>query len=337
MLRITHTWQDGTMLEGTSKGDGAWDAIKAAQKAYRIRGWKYFPSICAIGVSHSRDKAPALGNIDVTADALREAGFEVEVEVDTTVRAMEESEADRAEHMDDRADYLRGKAERRTAEADARWKAAQEIAEGIPMGQPILAGHHSERGHRRDLKRMDSNQRASLLLEAEAEDAARNAASAEKHMQHRENPRTTMRRIKKMEADRRRAQRAVEGHTRNFRDNAGNIYMQDVTKPAEGRYLEQLGLEIADLDEKIRYWQAHVDGEIAAGRFNPVDLSAIEPGDEIAYWDGWREVVRVNRTTVTVKTDHSWTQKAKVDEIRGHRKPTPAEDTVDLDAVEVPQ
>ena len=41
-LTITHTAADGTLLEGTSKGDGAWDAIKVAQSSYKIRGWKYF-------------------------------------------------------------------------------------------------------------------------------------------------------------------------------------------------------------------------------------------------------------------------------------------------------
>jgi hypothetical protein len=32
----------------------------------------------------------------------------------------------------------------------------------IPMGQPILVGHHSERHHRRDLERIDSNMRKGI-------------------------------------------------------------------------------------------------------------------------------------------------------------------------------
>jgi hypothetical protein len=112
-LRIVHTAADGTLLYGSSKGDGAWEAIKAAQAKYQIRGWRYMPSIEMVGVSHSRDRAPNLGLFDVTADVLRGAGFEVEIDVEAAPRAMEESEADRAEHMDDRADALAAKATRK--------------------------------------------------------------------------------------------------------------------------------------------------------------------------------------------------------------------------------
>ena len=39
---------------------------------------------------------------------------------------------------------------------------ANAIADMIPMGQPILVGHHSERGHRRDIARIDSNMRKGI-------------------------------------------------------------------------------------------------------------------------------------------------------------------------------
>lgn len=39
-------------------------------------------------------------------------------------------------------------------QAEAADKGAQRIADIIPMGQPILVGHHSEGRHRRDLERM---------------------------------------------------------------------------------------------------------------------------------------------------------------------------------------
>jgi DNA primase len=41
--------------------------------------------------------------------------------------------------------------------ADARFATAHSIVENIPLGQPILIGHHSERRHRRDLDRMATN------------------------------------------------------------------------------------------------------------------------------------------------------------------------------------
>lgn len=51
--------------------------------------------------------------------------------------------------------------EERTVQADAeanqRFNAARAITRNIPMGQPILVGHHSEKHHRADLKRHDSH------------------------------------------------------------------------------------------------------------------------------------------------------------------------------------
>jgi uncharacterized protein DUF3560 len=317
-LRITHTSEDGTLLEGSVKGDGAWEAIKTAQASWRIRGWRYFPSIRAIGLSHSRDRVPLLGLIETTAQVLREAGFEVEVQVDGAPRAMTDAEADRAERMDDRADALRAKAARLSDAAEARAAEAQRLAE-VMQGEPIKQGHHSAARHTRDAARMEGNMRASIELEDQAAAAAGRAEAAEQHMARRENPRRVMRRVEKLRADLRRVQRGLEGHTRNFLRNDGSLYAQDVTPPASGLHREQLLLEKAHLEGQVGYWQEFLDTEIAAGRFNPVDLSAIKPGDRIKYWRGWSTVVKVNRVTVSVESGYSWPDKVKVDEITGHR------------------
>jgi hypothetical protein len=332
-LRIVHTAADGTLLYGSSKGDGAWEAIKAAQAKYQIRGWRYMPSIGMVGVSHSRDRAPNLGLFDVTADVLREAGFEVEIDVEAAPRPMEQSEADRAEHMDDRADALAAKADRKQTEADSRWSAAQQIAEGIPAGQPILVGHHSERGHRRDLKRMDGHQRKSIELGEEAKVAEHGASTAAAHMRHRENPRTVWRRVKTLEADLRRARRSLDGYTRRSLNGRGEPVYVDVQGPATGRHKEQLDIRVEYLTEQIRYWNEFLDGEIKAGRFNPVDLSEIKKGDKVRYWGGWRTVTKVNKVTVSVESGYSWDDKVSVDKILEHEPAAPPEDTLDLDAL----
>ena len=48
-------------------------------------------------------------------------------------------------------------------------KAHDKIADTIPMGQPILVGHHSEGRHRRDLKRMDTAIEKSIEEDKKAE------------------------------------------------------------------------------------------------------------------------------------------------------------------------
>lgn len=50
---------------------------------------------------------------------------------------------------------LRGWADGREAKADAAAAAMESATAGIPFGQPILVGHHSERAHRRALERSD--------------------------------------------------------------------------------------------------------------------------------------------------------------------------------------
>ena len=62
------------------------------------------------------------------------------------------------------------------ARADVR---AHDIGRHIPFGQPILVGHHSERGHRNAIEKMRrANQKGRELYQA-AEDAARAANAAE--------------------------------------------------------------------------------------------------------------------------------------------------------------
>lgn len=46
--------------------------------------------------------------------------------------------------------------------SDSAYKIAREIGSYIPMGQPILVGHHSEGRHRAALKRIDNNMRKSV-------------------------------------------------------------------------------------------------------------------------------------------------------------------------------
>jgi len=46
--------------------------------------------------------------------------------------------------------------------SDSAYKAAHQIGDAIPFGQPILVGHHSEGRHRAALKKIDNNMRKSV-------------------------------------------------------------------------------------------------------------------------------------------------------------------------------
>ncbi|WP_257829889.1 DUF3560 domain-containing protein [Burkholderia glumae] len=82
------------------------------------------------------------------------------------------------------------------------------MAEHIPLGQPILVGHHSEGRHRRDLARMDASIRQALTLWDKSEYWQRRARAAIAHAQYKERPDVRHRRIKRLEADLRARQRS---------------------------------------------------------------------------------------------------------------------------------
>lgn len=78
-----------------------------------------------------------------------------------------------------RADRLRGWADSRDAKAAAARETADSIMDAIPMGQPVLRGHHSQRRHERDLDRLDRAGRASLEHSTKASEFRRRADNIE--------------------------------------------------------------------------------------------------------------------------------------------------------------
>lgn len=74
------------------------------------------------------------------------------------------------ERLEARAARRREWAGSREAKSDAALNGARSIADGIPMGQPILVGHHSEGRHRRDVARIESGMAAGFEHARKAEE-----------------------------------------------------------------------------------------------------------------------------------------------------------------------
>lgn len=74
-----------------------------------------------------------------------------------------------------RAERLYVRAEKAQAESNAGWERAHEMAEVIPMGQPILIGHYSEKADRRYRERIWRTQERAYRRGQEAEELARRA------------------------------------------------------------------------------------------------------------------------------------------------------------------
>jgi hypothetical protein len=315
MLTITHSFAEGTLIDGMVRGDGSYEIVTS------IQGWKWFRSLNTCGIIQSRDRISKSWLINAAAEKLRAAGFTVTVEIDDNPRPMAERETDRAEHMEERADMLAARSQRRAAAGEAAGATADRLAEAM-QGEPVKMDHYSAPRHLRDLDRVHNLTHKSIDLRREAARLANAAEGAADHMAHRENPMLVARRVEKLEADQRGVQRNLDGYTRNFRNGRGEIVSSDVTKPATGEWRERQLLIAADLDTQIAYWRAFLEQAKADGQYNPVDVAAIRPGDAIKAHGRWERVVKVNKATITVAVAPGWANKVKINEITEHRPAT---------------
>lgn len=113
---------------------------------------------------------------------------------------------DRAEA---RADRFEDYSDRRGAEAANARRAVEAITSGIPLGQPILVGHHSERHARKDAERIQNGMRLAVQLWDTSNYWKHRAAGALANAKYKELPAVRHRRIKGIEKDRRAQERAV--------------------------------------------------------------------------------------------------------------------------------
>lgn len=105
---------------------------------------------------------------------------------------------DRAE---ERADRFEGYSENRLKDAHQAKEAVDRIADGIPLGQPILVGHHSERHARRDAAKIENGMRKAVKMWETSQYWEQRAAGALRHAKYKERPDVRARRIKTLEAE----------------------------------------------------------------------------------------------------------------------------------------
>lgn len=113
---------------------------------------------------------------------------------------------DRAEQ---RADRFQDYSESRERDYAAARNAVAAITEHIPMGQPILVGHHSEKRARKDAERIEKGLERAVRMWDTAEYWKRRAAGALRAAKYKERPDVRHRRIKSLEADKRKQERII--------------------------------------------------------------------------------------------------------------------------------
>ncbi len=79
------------------------------------------------------------------------------------------------ERQESRRERLENAADKAARKSGQHFQAARAAVDGIPMGQPILVGHHSEARHRGALRRQDSHMRQAVDADRHAQELKRRA------------------------------------------------------------------------------------------------------------------------------------------------------------------
>lgn len=289
-LTITHETAEGTLVDGTSRGDGSAEVLRRFRFRWgRSIGCWYLP--------HSRDKAPMRSVIEEAAAALRAAGFSVSVEIgDTAPRDIGVVEGERAERAEGRAEYFAERAAKHDAKAEAAYARSTQLSARFAGGQPILVDHHSAPKAIRDRDRaLRAMHKAREESESAERDRVRSSAAAA-HSGARHNPVTVGNRIAAMAAEVRKMERT---------------YGADVG----GRR----GEELQHLRAQLDHWRTVRAEQLASGEAVDVGRHNVKPGDLIRIGHSWTRVVRANAASVTVETGYSWTDRYPWHQVTGHR------------------
>lgn len=261
-------------------------------------------------------------------------------------------------------DRAEGRAERfsdyeakRGTEAARAADHARTLAGGIPIGQPILIGHHSEARARRDAERIERGMRKAVDLFDTAEYWRHRAAGAIRHAKYKEDSAVRHRRIKGIEADQRKQEKTIAEHESAARiwakipryewdkQTALALFLAGRSSIGSwGVYSELQGgrmhgdtawrLSVASCEaiiQRARRWLDHYDnrlsyeramlgeaGGIAADRFD------IQPGGRVLIGSEWCVVLRVNKSggrVVSVRTTARYSAVRGIKEVTDYREP----------------
>lgn len=269
---------------------------------------------------------------------------------------------DRAEQ---RAERFEDYSDRRAEDANAAKEAVDRIADGIPLGQPILVGHHSEKRARKDAERITTGMRRAVKMWEQSGYWKQRAAGAIRAAKYKELPTVRHRRIKTLEADKRAQERhiaeaerkrgwwekwnATEPHDADTALRIADLTLsyetytavRDGTMTPEDactRALESFPRIIAHaqrwidhLNNRLEYERAMLAeaGGTAADRFE------IKPGGRVLVGGEWLPVIRVNKSggavnsVTTVAPSHvTWTKQWKygIEKVKDYREPDAAEE-----------
>lgn len=216
-----------------------------------------------------------------------------------------------AEVVEERRQALERKSERFSTFAEhAEQRAEEHIKKAdlsfIPMGQPILMGHHSQRRHERDIERSNRHSDQAMEETKKAQMWDHRANTAENLLTKMEESKPYMSgKIAQAEADIRLWERRIEKSGIFIKIFEDKGFVPDLIASACGfspgaiesarQDNERAKHELPQAQEKRDYWKAKL--ESIGGVF---DISTLKKGDKIKTTHGEFTVKSVNKKTVTV-------------------------------------
>lgn len=192
------------------------------------------------------------------------------------------------DYAEERGERLAGRAAKHAEAGSTAYGKFEQISSGIPLGQPILVGHHSERRHRRDLERIRRFAEKSVEESREAARLRETATSSRRHQERMKSPGVVARRIDRL----RREVKKIE-------ENLANL---DEMSPLRAKYARHLSLVQSDLmrNESLLMELGGL----------PAQSLAVEAGDLVRMEGNLVRVRRVNPKTISGTIEgggaHGW-------------------------------
>lgn len=228
------------------------------------------------------------------------------------------SAEDRAWNRAERFAQYSKNAEARGEHEESR---AEEMTDGIPLGQPILVGHHSEHKARKQAERIENTVNRAVDEFKKADYWRNRARRVVAHAARHDQPSVVFRRIKSLETEMRKYERMADPKSAEW--VCKSVWMRD-----DGKSVEEIGQAWAERETYALRWIEHLSNRLVYEREVyqltggvPADVRPLEVDGAVFYLGKWHKILRVNRhqgqiTSVSVPSGYSWADKITVDKIQ---------------------
>lgn len=278
MITISHSHTEGTRLTGTTRADGAAPVLKHHGWRWTTNtGW-YLPRSRAHGVDHAR--------VTATAAGLHQAGFTTRLDIDDAPPAVDDRETFLSSRSQTRAAALTARADKLAAKEQHLDEALEKLRDRMPIGQPILAGHHGANAVQRHHQEFTALVEEGITTHHQVNRLRTAAAAALSNARSRTAPPTVVNRIQRLQ-----------------------------TAHAKATTLEQR----QQLEEELAYWNQVRAGQITDGRALGLEPSEVNVGDQVRLGKNWYTVTRANQKTITVAVEPGRCSRIPYTSISEHR------------------